>query len=287
MVFRRRKVVRKRRRPRRVSVRRLARRRGFKRSVRRVVKNMAETKTQILDAGANSTVANGVITSHVHLPLLATGTTSALSYNGGTSEIEFNGLHLGEFGECKKDSDEEYMVYPKDGAISSGVTETAIGGGCFLADVSTGSRVHQRVGNKIFLKGLKAKLILHGCASDGNNIVRCSLIRYKRRTGWNNNVLPPYLAAPWDTNEVEVLWDEKFVLNRICNIDYGATPDMGPGVQKRIINRWFPINRTVVFDSNVSTSLLYPKYYFFAWSDSAVPPGPTMTGRWIVYFKDI
>lgn len=279
MVYRRRRRGFRRRRLRRRM------RPRFKRKVKRIVNSMAETKFK--PYSSHSIQSGSTYVGDVHLPVPLPIPGHGLSFVDNAGTLEYHGISLNSF--MQTDPDDPHIPIQNIAAdLTAQGYNPLVDIGPFGYGIGGGTARSNRVGHDIQLRGLRMNAVVAPSASDGNNTVRLSIVMNKMRQDIKTTDLPQAFTANYDPDKFKVIWDRRFTLNKL-SASHADIPIEGPGVQKKHFRKYFKLNRKMKFDNMQSRldDIMFPKIYFFAWSDSQVDPHPTIDASFYFYFKDI
>lgn len=157
-----------------------------------------------------------------------------------------------------------------------------------VQSISRGTDKGQRIGDQIFIKGIKMKYIISPESLDDTTTVSLAFIWTKQvfsNVGvttysniFENNTNDPRLDVI-DTEKVKVLWRK----------DHYLKPTNTTQIIDVNFSRWLPINRNFKFFTDTDTQFTGGQYYLVLWAQSGtIASGKIADFQSIMYtyFKD-
>jgi hypothetical protein len=167
------------------------------------------------------------------------------------------------------------VTYPK--WVSINLDDNIESGGyiALINEIAQGSTNADRIGNRIMMGHIEAKLTFAPSATDGNDIIRIMIVE-----GYNPLVVGdfPDVFYPFNFNKGRVLHDKTVPLN-IQGSDIS--------VWKKYYSFKLPLNKLCQFESGTQDSVCLGKLYLYMVSDSLATPYPTASGAVTLFFRDL
>lgn len=157
--------------------------------------------------------------------------------------------------------------------LSIGATGTFLN----LTAIGVGGGVNLRIGNRIWISGIKVRCVFACASSDENNLIRMIFVRGKAGA-IDPGDMPTNLVDPIDRDKFTTLRDMT-VASHLAN----ATA----GVVKQTRNFYIKVNRYCQFDATTTLDNLTGAIGMWVLSDSGAIPNPTISYNIQVFYKDI
>lgn len=161
------------------------------------------------------------------------------------------------------------------GPTSFAATWTSV----YLDGIAQGTDFYQRVGNKIFLKGIRLNMSIAG---GFNSPEKVRIVLYWDKTdngtsNWNTSFVRPVIDYEY-ADDGKVLFDRTYNLN-----DYNN----GTG-QKKSLKRWIQLNKEFLFDGPGVNDQSETNRLLFAFiTDKTSGFGSIAEYNQVLYYKDI
>jgi hypothetical protein len=150
-------------------------------------------------------------------------------------------------------------------------------------DIENGSAFYNRLTQTCFCDRIEFKLTFAASATDGNNLVRCMLVRGFLGTSVMTD-LPDSFSVGIDPYRFQVLKDTVITL---ASTGDGYGSGQGPGVFKKYVSWNINVKKLVSFYGADGDMCIQNHFIFVMFSDSGVTPYPTVDGFVRTYFHDV